>query len=265
MKHAMNQRGVPAWIALITLAIVGCGDDSQSKDVTAIEIDRNVESEMQMGTMDTVPSIDPTPSAQMPADTGSEPEPMETPNDAPEPQVMTESLDRAYEWLIGRFDSREQAITNPAYFSIQLTSCAVNAPELGERVLYVEQATMDAPSEPYRQRLYVLTTNQRGQIVSTIYSLNQPQNAVGLCDRDTLETFGSESVTIRQGCAVYLDWTGDAFVGSTRDDECVSSLRGASYATSEVKLYADRMESWDQDSMHRAAKSGVQPMVLTFS
>jgi hypothetical protein len=59
-------------------------------------------------------------------------------------------------------------------------------------------------------------------------------------------TFDVNSVTIREGCAVYLDWNGDHFSGSTRNAECTSTLRGASYATSQVKLYETRMESWDQ-------------------
>ena len=37
-----------------------------------------------------------------------------------------------------------------------------------------------------------------------------------------------------------------AFYGATRENDCESSLRGASYATSEVRLFADAMHSWDR-------------------
>jgi hypothetical protein len=37
-----------------------------------------------------------------------------------------------------------------------------------------------------------------------------------------------------------------SFTGSTVEDRCRSTLRGATYATSEVKVYPDRIESWDR-------------------
>jgi hypothetical protein len=36
------------------------------------------------------------------------------------------------------------------------------------------------------------------------------------------------------------------FFGSTHGTACTSELRGASYATSEVKIYRDRIVSWDR-------------------
>ena len=51
---------------------------------------------------------------------------------------------------------------------------------------------------------------------------------------------------IREGCEVYLKWVDDHFEGSTLGEGCESTLGGASYATSEVYLGADLIESWDR-------------------
>ena len=37
-----------------------------------------------------------------------------------------------------------------------------------------------------------------------------------------------------------------AFEGSTVENECVSTLRGAAYATSEVTVSRERLTSWDR-------------------
>jgi len=169
-------------------------------------------------------------------------------NDAaatPEPQA-SEALERAYQWLTGRFDSSEQAAGNQSYFPIQLTSCEVNAPELGDHVLYVEQASMDSPNQPYRQRLYVLSDGEADEVISTIYSLVNPGAAIGLCQRQQAATYDRGDVALRAGCEVYIQWNGTHFTGGTNGQACSSTLGGAAYATSEVILYADQMTSWDR-------------------
>lgn len=151
-----------------------------------------------------------------------------------------------YRYLLGRFDSAAQAQTDPRYFAIQLVACPVSAPELGTQVLYVEQARLDTPMQPYRQRLYAVQPGEGGAVVSRVFELRRPERAVGLCGRATKAEYLSEEVVERAGCSVYLTAEGDRFVGGTRGAECPSTLMGASYATSEVTLRADGMDSWDR-------------------
>ena len=159
-------------------------------------------------------------------------------------------LQRAFEWLTGRFDSVAQASRQPSYFEIQLLACEVMAEELGERVLYIEQAQADTPEAPYRQRLYHVDAqmNDEGEIevVSTIYSLALPDVYVGLCDDGNATSFEPSSYMIREGCEVYLKWVDDHFEGSTRGNGCASSLADASYATSEVVMTSELITSWDR-------------------
>lgn len=43
-----------------------------------------------------------------------------------------------------------------------------------------------------------------------------------------------------------LKKSGNQFAGATGDKTCPSELRGASYATSKVTVYPDKIVSWDQ-------------------
>ncbi len=150
--------------------------------------------------------------------------------------------------LVGVFDSEQQSIDDPQYFAIQLITCPVHAPELGEDVVYVEQAVMDNAEQPYRQRLYVLDGDSATETASTsVFALVDPYAAVGLCDGE-LATFEDADVTLRAGCGVAMDWDADeqAFVGGTTDTSCESTMNGASYATAEVWIGADRIDSWDR-------------------
>ena len=148
--------------------------------------------------------------------------------------------------LSGTFNSEEQSNNDPSYYAIQLQTCAVNAPEIGKHVLYVEQASMSSINAPYRQRLYLLTQTSETEITSTIYSLKDPIAQIGLCNEETVGYFSMDDVELREGCDVYLDYDEDSFQGSTDVGTCSSDLNGATYATSIVNTYEDKIESLDQ-------------------
>ncbi|MEZ4370304.1 MAG: chromophore lyase CpcT/CpeT [Polyangiaceae bacterium] len=169
--------------------------------------------------------------------------------------ASSEQVDQAFRWLTGRFDSSDQAQADPTYFPIQLETCEVSAPELGERVLYVEQARMDALAQPYRQRLYVVDPEPEGtRVVSRVFELEEPTRWIAACAAKEPLTATPEDARERTGCAVHLEAQGDVLVGGTLGTECTSTLNGASYATSEVTLDAASLASWDRGF----AESGAQ-------
>mgnify|MGYP002630446585 CR=1 FL=1 len=150
--------------------------------------------------------------------------------------------------LVGVFDSEEQSIDDPRYFAVQLVTCSVHAPDLGDDVVYVEQALAENPGAPYRQRVYVLDgDNLSKTATTTVHALVDPDAAIGLCDGD-LVTFDASDVILRTGCGVVMEWDAadEAFVGGTADTSCESTMNGASYATSEVWVGRDRIDSWDR-------------------
>ena len=170
----------------------------------------------------------------------------------PQPENQSESsvelLAELEAQLSGYFTSEAQSQENPAYYNIQLRTCAVDAPELGDHVLYVEQAQTAAPEDPYRQRLYVLDIIDEAEqtVQSTIYSLKNNSWAVGLCTDEREAIYGLDDITLREGCEVILQWNGTGFSGSTVGENCESTLSGASYATSEVTTTPNEIRSWDQ-------------------
>ena len=102
------------------------------------------------------------------------------PTSPPEPPVdETPGLDTLESWLTGHFSSARQSIEQPTYFDISLAMCPVSAPELGDRVLYVEQA-MNGQS-PYRQRLYVLAAAEEDDSIlrTLVYTLGNPAAFTG--------------------------------------------------------------------------------------
>ncbi len=84
--------------------------------------------------------------------------------------------------------------------------------------------------------------------MSKVYELPNPQLYAGAW-RNPVEFNALEhsSLIDRQGCSIYLQKTGrNTFSGSTPGKECLSVLRGSSYATSEVVITPRRLVSWDR-------------------
>ncbi len=232
-------------VGLSAVLVCGCGSP-ETEVVMAESIETQVGTEPEMD--------GPSPSEPLDDLSGleeTEPSSPVEPEQTPEPQSELSDADRALtniaaEWLIGTFDSSEQAARQPAYRAVQLVTCEVDAPALGERVLYVEQAMMTQVNSPYRQRLYVLEPLSGERVLSRVFSLVDPAIAVGLCERPDRVSFSANEVREREGCAVTLAWNATHFSGGTSGSECRSTLQGAQYATSEVTLHGDRLLSWDQ-------------------
>jgi len=173
---------------------------------------------------------------------------------------------RLLAWLEGKFDSSEQAKTDMTYFAITLTTCRVEVPALGSRVLYIEQARLG--SAPYRQRLYVIDAVDGTTARSRVFEPNTPASLVGLCGASTRPALDAEDFVERDGCSVEMHWTGARFEGHTPDarwtgsafaadptgKRCSSSLNGAAFATSEVTLERDRLRSWDRGFDSKSAQ-----------
>ena len=149
--------------------------------------------------------------------------------------------------LVGRFNSSAQSQSNPNYYDVSLHACPVDAPDLGEHVLYIEQALSTDLQAPYRQRLYVLEVLEEGVSVrSNIYTLADEDAYIGLCNEGDVATFQASDATLKEGCHVELTWNGTGFEGQTEEGSCPSDMNGASYATSFVTTTPTSIESWDQ-------------------
>ena len=163
-------------------------------------------------------------------------------------------LARLVAWMTGSFSSQAQADADSSYFDIRLEMAPIWTDRSDGYWLYVEQAAAGYLDRPYRQRVYHVHRLDDTTLASDVYTFEEPLRFAGAWKQDQpLAALTPDSLTERDGCTILLHSQGDtAFVGSTVDKNCSSNLRGASYATSEVRVTPDLLYSWDRgfDSDH---------------
>jgi len=157
-------------------------------------------------------------------------------------------LDTLAAWLTGSFSSAAQAEADSNYFDIRLEMARIWSDRDDGVWIYVEQAVGTHLDRPYRQRVYRVTQVEDDLFKSAVYSLPDPEAAIGVWrEAAPLSGISPDDLTLRAGCAVFLrkDELG-AFAGGTVGRGCGSTLHGAVYAESEVFVTPERIESWDR-------------------
>lgn len=157
-------------------------------------------------------------------------------------------LDQLSSWMSGTFTSAEQAVEDTSYFDISLVMYPIWEGQPNVRWLYVEQAVSAAPLKPYRQRVYELRELPEGKFSSKVYELPGAKRFIHAWqDPAIFASLNPDSLIVREGCTVFLESKASGYyTGSTPFKDCLSSLYGASYATSEVSVYEDKIVSWDR-------------------
>ena len=158
----------------------------------------------------------------------------------------TDRLAELYNLMQGSFNSEKQSAADTTYYNISLHMYPIWK-EKGY-YLYVEQAMNSAQDRPYRQRIYEITSLNDSLYASFVYTIKNDSLWIGKWQTPkAFDTLSPADIEQRNGCAVFLRRIGeDHFKGSTKEQDCESSLRGASYATSIVEITQDKIESWDQ-------------------
>lgn len=153
-------------------------------------------------------------------------------------------------WMTGSFSSALQAAADSEYFDIRLRMTPIWGGRTDGPWLYVEQAVATSLDKPYRQRVYHLVEPSPGRYVSEVFELpGDPLRFAGAWKCDSLLAgLTPEALELRQGCGVHLRWNAEqqAYEGRTPGEGCLSTLKGAAYATSEVRIGADGLVSWDR-------------------
>ena len=177
-----------------------------------------------------------------------------------------EDLDDLASWMTGSFSSEAQSLEDEDFFHIVLHMAPI-WPDREDGVwLYVEQAAADTADRPYRQRVYRVRRVGEGLFASTVFSFEQPLERAGAWRRESpLADLSPADLSERKGCTIYLERRDDAaFEGSTLGRLCTSSLRGATWASSEVVITAEGIVSWDRgwndsgDQVWGAEKAGYR-------
>jgi CpeT/CpcT family (DUF1001) len=148
--------------------------------------------------------------------------------------------------MAGQYDSRDQSTSDRTYYPISLAMIPIWPQRTDGHWLYVEQAMADSADKPYRQRVYRVSNGVDGDVLSAVYTIDQPARFVQGWRNGALESLTEAMLQPRAGCTVSLRAAGTVWRGATTGKDCASDLRGAAYATAEVTLDNASMRSWDR-------------------
>jgi CpeT protein len=146
----------------------------------------------------------------------------------------------------GEYSSEKQSQIDTTYFNISLKMTPIWKDK--GHYLYVEQAMMTKLDKPYRVRIYKLSQRNTEEYVSEIFTIKNEKNWIGRhTTPKAFDDLPETDLELKSGCEVILKRASrNKFIGSTVVKSCASELRGASYATSKVNVYEDKIVSWDQ-------------------
>ncbi len=146
----------------------------------------------------------------------------------------------------GSFTSEIQAGIDSTYFNISLHMYPIWNDK--GNFLYVEQALNARQNKPYRQRIYEVTQLNDSMFSSAIYTIENDSLWIGKWKTPkAFDSLSMRQVSKKEGCEVILKRIdSDYFKGQTGEKSCESTLYGASYATSEVEIFSDKIISWDR-------------------
>ncbi len=172
-----------------------------------------------------------------------------------EERVVVRDVSEAVALMTGTFTSYEQSKRDPEYREIQLHMTPIWVDRSTDNVkwLYVEQAAAGALDKPYRQRIYRVTSGSLpAMVVSEVYEL--PGGAPGVAryagmwrTPQAFDLLNPSQLTRKDGCEVHLRRIRTSvFEGGTEGSMCQSTLQGATYATSQVLMNKDGLETWDR-------------------
>jgi CpeT protein len=167
---------------------------------------------------------------------------------APAPKTP-DPLAEVVSMMSGSFNSSEQAAADPDYFDIHLHMAPIWPDAPDGKWLYVEQARGDLLDKPYRQRVYHVTAQPDGSFLSDVYELPGDPLAYAGAWKDSSKLVGltPTKVTRKDGCGVRLKITAPGvYEGGTEGNNCLSNLRGAAYAHSEVHMDSTGLRTWDR-------------------
>ena len=158
-----------------------------------------------------------------------------------------EDLEVLAKWMDGSFSSELQSKADTTYFDVRLHMKRIWSHRTDGYWFVVEQAMSTSMDKPYRQRVYQVHRVEENMIESRTFAWKNPIAVVGAWkDSTLLDGLSVNDLVARRGCELYMQMDGLMFFGSTHGTACSSEIRGASYATSEVKILYNRIISWDR-------------------
>ena len=157
-----------------------------------------------------------------------------------------EGLEELFTLMQGSFNSEIQSQVDSAYYNISLHMYPIW--EDKGNFLYVEQALNSMQNKPYRQRIYEIAQLNDSTFSSAVYTLDVDSIWIGKWKTPkAFDSISIKDIALKEGCEVILKRISENhYMGKTGDTTCISTMRGASFARSEVEILEDKILSWDR-------------------
>jgi CpeT/CpcT family protein DUF1001 len=147
----------------------------------------------------------------------------------------------AASWLSGTFVSKAAGLR---YVGVIVPKSRLST---GAPVLYVEEARVDRPEEPFLQRFYRVEEPEGGTVLLRVFEPLVAKSVTGKWrDPETLALYGSSDVRERTGCLIALKRREDRFEGGNEGRGCPFGFSGARYLVTRVRVSADHLELMEQ-------------------
>lgn len=166
-------------------------------------------------------------------------------------QPNTPEVEEFANLLLGKFDSSTQSIDDSDYLDVTVLHCPVTVKDLpttvaSGRFLALRQSVSTADS-PYRVRvLRVFSGQAPSQVKVSSYAPAVGVDLAEICSQAEPDRVISFAQLSEERCTTSAVKQGDVFVGGTEAEGCPSTRMGAVRMTSEIRLDAKGMSTWDR-------------------
>lgn len=140
--------------------------------------------------------------------------------------------------MTGSFHSLLQNKADSATGSINLEIRTIWTKRKDGYWLYAEEATTASPAIPYRQKVWHLYPFDDSTLACQLFELKDPGKYAGWWKEPRrFDSVKFQALGNKVGCEWYLRKTKTgSFIGGTDGQDCLSTLPGTSYTTSEVEI-----------------------------
>jgi CpeT protein len=161
-------------------------------------------------------------------------------------QKDTKAMTELLSIMQGVYTSEKQSKLDKSFYNITLRMTPIWKNK--GHYLAVEQALSDKLDKPYRIRVYQIIQISATEFVTNIYMVKREKKWIGKWKTPKgFDSFNDKDLIIKEGCDILLVRTAaNKFIGKTAEKTCSSELKGATYATTKMNVYQNKIVSWDQ-------------------
>lgn len=166
--------------------------------------------------------------------------------------LLEHQVEEVVSHLLGAMDTSAQANANPDAPNVRITTCKIRVKDAAplnrpQAFLYQEQALSQRLSQPYRQRfLRIAPSANNLSVESSVFKPPTPKAWIGLCGKPESARVVQSRDLGATNCSVFLQRSGDNYIGETVASGCPSDYKGAVRIKNRIVLHRTGMDTWDR-------------------